>query len=214
MKQLLLFTSLLLAGTIAASGQGIAVDADRVHVAYETVDNPITIGLENCSCKNLRLTVDEGQLRKGPDDCTYIFNSDKAGKAIFTLSRKAGDGYADVGQITYRVKPLPLPEAYIGGRHNAQMPIVVFRAQEGVIAKLDGFDFDVWFKVTSFQMDVIRDGQVVSSEKNNKNVFEPGARKAMLAAQPGDKVVFSNILSRKPNGTIVALEPIEITLTK
>ncbi len=214
MKQLLLLSNLLLAGTIAASGQGVAVDADRVHVTYETVDNPITIGLENCSCKNLKLSVDNGQLRKGPNDCTYIFNSNKPGTAVFTLSRKAGNGYTDVGKITYRVKPLPLPVAALAGKRDGDVPLNIFKAQMGVIAKLDGFDFDVHFKVTSFQMNVIRDGKVYASVQNNNNVFELQAKTVIAQVLPGDTIVFDDIMCLKPDQKEIALESFSVNITK
>ena len=212
MKQLLLFITSL--GALPAVAQEAAVAIDNAHIAYEIVSNPITIGLENTSCSRLKLTVDVGILQKGPGDCEYIFTTDKPGKAVFTLSKKEGNTYVEAGKMTYQVKPLPLPVAMVAGSHEGAIPLVVFKAQEGLIARLEGFDFLTQFKVTSFQMEVIRDGRVLLSTKNNDNIFEPVARTVITHVAPGDTVSFSNIMCRKPGDTEVELESFNINIVK
>ena len=211
MKQLLFFTAIL--GSLPAVAQEAVVGIENAHIVYEQVSNPISISLENTPCSQLKLATDVGYLQKGPGDCQYIFTTGKPGKAVFTLSKKAGSQYVEAGKITYLVKPLPLPEAMVAGKHGGAVPALIFKAQDGLIARLEGFDFPTQFKVSSFQMEVIRDGKVLLSTKNNDNIFEPVARTIITHVAPGDTVSFSSIMCRKPGDAEVELEPFSINIT-
>lgn len=210
MKQLLLF--MIMTGVAPAAAQDAAVDIDKMHVAYVTVDNPITISLENVPCNKLSLAVDIGTLQKGLGDCQYTFTTDKPGRAVFTISKKEGAKYIEAGKVTYLVKPLPRPTAMIAGKHGGTIAVAIFKAQEGMIARLNGFDFDTSFKIASFQMEVVRDGKVLLSTKNNGNVFEPVARTILTHVAPGDMVAFSNIMCFMPDKRQIELESFSIDI--
>lgn len=208
--------SMLVAGSVCtATAQDNAVaDAARIHVAYEGVENPITIAAEHCDCNKLSLSVTEGELRKAPagKPCEYIYVTTRPGKIDFTIKKKEGSGYKEIGKVGYVVKPLPMPYASIAGRHGGTIPLNQFKVQKGMMAQIDGFDFDTRYQVKSFRMDVLRNGQALFRMQHDSNIFNAAATAFFNKLLPGDKVVFTDIVCLKPMGGVAELESFDLTL--
>lgn len=190
----------------------VAVTMNKVNVVYELVENPLIVAVEGCPCKEIRLTTDFGTINEDDTPCHYKYSSPRPGKATFTISRKEGTGYRKVGSMIYRVKRLPLPEATVGGIANGNMPADRFKVLLGLIAEISG-GWDLRAEVLSFQVEVIRNGQLLLSVQNAGPKFNDKLKAFMSGAQAGDLVSFRSIRCRKnQEGDIWNLEPITISL--
>jgi hypothetical protein len=94
----------------------------------------------------------------------------------------------------------------------------VFRAQMGISAVLDNFDFDARFQVISFDItfkakrstDLI--GPLHSNSAFFKDLPPEGARYQSTQALPGDRVYIENIKAVGPDKTIRSLGSINLLL--
>ncbi|WP_162903305.1 GldM family protein [Taibaiella koreensis] len=202
--------ALLLLFTLPAEAQ-VAVSMDKVHVAYELVDNHIIAAVEGCPCKDIQVVTDFGTIKEGEEPCAFIFNAPGSGRATFTVSRIKGKDYRELGKTIYRVKPLPLPLVTVGGVQHGDMQVAKFRAQHGMIAAMqDGWDFRL--EVVSFRMSVSRNGEIIFNEENVGPAFNDVLKPFLIKVQPGDIVLFSGIRCRKSSDHTISIDPFEIRL--
>jgi hypothetical protein len=115
-----------------------------------------------------------------------------------------------------RVKRIPDPIAKVANKVGGVMAANVFRAQLGVQAVLENFDFDVKFEIVSFEFSYIqrrKEYQAVGTVtgayfRNNPQVATYMERLAAV----GDRVYIDNIKARGPDGSVRILGNISFLL--
>ena len=92
------------------------------------------------------------------------------------------------------------------------MPANVFRAQLGVAAVLENFDFDAKFEVTSFEFSYQQRRKDYQGPEPVKGAYFRGNAAVLKyvtsQAAPGDRIYIENIRAKGPDGTIRALNSI------
>ena len=84
-----------------------------MNVLYIGVDNPISVGVPGVNPSGVRATMSGGTIRRSGKD--WVARVTKKGKATIVASATMSDGTARrMGQMEYRVKQLPKPEAKWG----------------------------------------------------------------------------------------------------
>jgi len=102
----------------------------------------------------------------------------------------------------FRVKKIPDPVSKVGGKTgNVEMKKAELATIGGVVAELQGFDFEARFVVISFELSAVVRG-ALKSELCQGNGLSPGARTILNAATPGSKIFFENVKARGPDGTV------------
>lgn len=193
----------------SVSGQNIVMANDAINVFYESLDNPVSIAVENTG--NIIAETDNGTLlRSSPGK--YILQNAKPGMAVITLKQKAGKQLIKIGEKKFRVKELPLPRANIGGRYGGSIVLTVFKAQMGLRVNFDNYDFDISLKITRFNVTIIRNGESVFKQLNTGNNFSDIVKEAFQKTKVGDVVMFDEIFCLFPSKSERKLVPIEIML--
>jgi gliding motility-associated protein GldM len=194
---------------------GASIQLDKMNVFYIGVPNPITVSAAGVPLENIALSIPGANLSstaKGKYDVTV----GQPGKVTATVSAKMPDGTSKtMGTMEIRVKRIPDPQARIAGKASGYIPANVLKAQTGVIAALDGFDFDAKFQVISFRMGHTprRGGDYWESTKLATNAYFTDEMKARLnVIKPGDKVFFDDIKARGPDGSVRSLNGITFTI--
>ncbi|NJN33496.1 MAG: gliding motility protein GldM [Saprospiraceae bacterium] len=180
------------------------VSADKMNVFYIGVDNPISVAAAGVSSNSIRVSISNGQIKK-TDNNNYVVNVTTPGEAIVTVSAEGGLNV----QKKFRVKKIPNPAVMLpanipsrkGGRVNAS----IMSAQNGLIAELEGFDFDARCSVQSFAMVYIPRREDPRQANNNGGAFSSEAQRFVSQAKPGDTYNFMSIKARCP-GDAVARE--------
>lgn len=196
--------------------EGGSIQLDKMNVFYIGVPNPITITAAGYSVEDVSLTVPNADLTptgKGK----YDVKVSTPGKVLATIMAKTASGMKQVGQpMEIRVKTIPDPVAKVGGKTGGPVPVNVFKAQSGVVALLENFDFDAKFKVLSYDFSYLPkkgDYQPLGSVKgalfsNNQAVD----RYIRDIARMGDKVFIENIKAVGPDGRTRNLNQIVLSL--
>ena len=190
--------------------QNVVMSCDAANVLYESIDNPISVAIENGS-SNIIVETNNGILIKAAAG-KYIVQHAKPGMAILTIKRKMGSRMLVVGERKFRVKDLPLPVACIGNKVGGGINKSILIMQQGIVARMTGFDFETNFKVTRFNIMIIRNGATLFNHDNIGNRFDDAVKTSFQLLAIGDQVFFNTIYCIGPDKRERAIGAIEFTI--
>ena len=181
---------------------------DKNNVIYIGVDNPARVVVQGCPPEQVTLQSDELTLKK-TGDYTYSIRANKPGLAKIRIS---GNGYEQT--YHYRVKRMPAPVAMLGGRYTSKaLRAGEFRAQLGVFAVLESFDFDAKCYITGYHVTYLHPREEPEFAQNSGGRFNEQTRKLIDKARPGDVYMFDDIRCKCPGDTVArGLESLVITI--
>jgi gliding motility-associated protein GldM len=184
----------------------VAVAADAMNVFYMGVDNPVSISAPS---PKFNATA-PGLSKKGKG---FVMRPKKPGKVTINVTgidELTGKSKA-LGKAEFRVKRIPTPVAYIGGKTGT---VVLSKSKlgNGVIqAKLEGFVFDVKVKVKSFKL-----GTTVSGDyKNVKisgNKMNTKAKSLIKRASRGQRFYLEKMAVKMPDGRTVTMGNVTVKI--
>jgi beta-lactamase regulating signal transducer with metallopeptidase domain len=182
-----------------------AVSLDRMNVFYLGVDNPVTVAASDISSKNVTVSIDNGKI--SGSNGSYIVQPSKVGKAIINVY----DGTKQIGSWAFRVKFLPDPVVKVDGKKSGTISVSKLLTIEEVVADLENFDFDARFEVIEFSVYAKING--FFRDEVSKSAKITDAQRALMGQlKPGDKVTFTDIKAKAPDGSIRQLNAIMLTI--
>jgi len=102
-------------------------------------------------------------------------------------------------------------DAEIAGMTDGKIDKNVLLGSSAIIPNMKGFEFDIYFVITSYRFGAIINGDWF--EKNIKgNVFTDEVAKIIRNGKRKQKFFFDNIQAKGPDGTIRSLNPINLEL--
>jgi hypothetical protein len=192
----------------AAAGQQVAIMADKMNIAYLGLNNPLTIVAANYPCDEISVTTDNGSIRKN-EDCGYDFYPAKAGIANILVFNK---GKEEIGAQKYRIKYLPAPTGRVAGKTGGSVGLAEFKAQIGIAAYLDGFDFQAHFAVSGFKIGVYRAANLIYDHLNKGARFDSSTRSFFQTLQINDRVLFSDVRCACPDNRVHQMADMEFIM--
>src|SRR5690606_19336481 len=119
------------------------------------------------------------------------------GKITACINAKTAGGGKPVSSMETRVRTIPEPVAKIGGKTGGVLGAAIFRAQTGIPAVLENFDFDTRFTVTSFDVSWLPKRGEYQGPFSVQGAYFKGNPQVnqyqTTLAKPGDKVFIENI---------------------
>ncbi len=174
--------------------RSVAVSADKMNVFYIGVDNPISVAAAGISSNDLRVSASGGGATISKTGSTnYNVRVTSPGTATV---RVTGGGLND--PFEFRVKRIPDPVAKIAGTTSGTMGNGEFKAQGGVIAELENFDFDARCDIAGFELIYAAPRQDPVPVTNPGPRFNSQARNLINQAKPGDVYYFNNVRAKCP----------------
>ena len=176
---------------------------------YVGVPNPITVVAEGISCKNTNVAIEDGAIVPGESLCKFVVSFYKPGVVrgrVFLITKT---GQKILYETKFRVKKLPNPTAKIGGIRNDTIRKSSLVAQLGVLASLEGFDFDAKFSVTNYTLIINRDMKTIFGKTISKTAkFDDEVISQLQSLKDSDMVFVYDIMARAPDGSDRKLDPI------
>jgi gliding motility-associated protein GldM len=168
------------------------ISASKMNVFYIGVDNPVEVSAAGVSSNQIKVNMSNGDLSKNGDG-TYTARVSSPGTASVSLSAP-GLNYSK----EFRVKRIPDPVVKLGKLMPGKVGDGEFKAQNGLIPWLDGFDFDARCSVVGFNF--IRQAKRQDPEINPNGGGGFDARSQSLAskAAPGDTYIFQDVKCKCP----------------
>lgn len=188
---------------------GVVVSPTKMNVLYIGVDNPISVSVPGVAPENVRPTLSGGSLT--PDSKAgkgnYIAKISGGKKATVSVSADLGGSMRPMGKFEFRVKRVPDPEAYCAGQTDGLISKNKLAAAGAVIPKMNNFDFDLVFRVTSFEITMNIGGDLITTTANG-NRFTDGMKGKIKGLKSGSRVYIENIKAVGPDGVPRKLKPI------
>lgn len=185
-----------------------SISLDKMNVFYVGVPNPITFSASGVPAGNLKYSVENCTLTPAEGVNKYIVTVTSPGaKAKISLSATLSDGTSkSFGTYEYRVKRIPDPYPVVANKRGGSAVANELKVQDAILARLDNFDFDAKFNVTSFTVTYLpRRGDPEEASSNSMYLTGPNASPAVAAImsklKPGDKIFFENIKAIGPDKT-------------
>jgi gliding motility-associated protein GldM len=187
---------------------GVAVSADKMNVLYIMGDqpNPLTISGGSGSEK-IQATLTGGTIKHVQGSAFEAFPTTPGEQTInVTIDGKT------TGK-KFRVKYLPDPIAFVGTHKGGSMSAAEFKANAGLITKLENSEFLAAFKVISYKMGGIGGGiPIYTQAVNQGNRWSDKAAEIVKRATPGTQVFFDDITVVGPDGRQRQIQPIFFSL--
>ena len=134
----------------------VAVSADNMNVFYRGVVNPVSAGAAGVSPSDIVINATGAGVKYVPraEAGKYDFTFSGMGDCLITVSKKGPDGVKPVGPPQkFRVKPLPKPDAKIGGKFAPdEMKKGELSTVSAIGAGAAGFDFQANYIVQSYEI--------------------------------------------------------------
>lgn len=181
--------------TYEVGRRSVTVTPDKMNVMYVGVENPISVVAAGISSNDLRVSASGGGIQLSPSGTgKYIARVSKPGSATVTVS---GGGLRPTS-FDFRVKPIPDPVAKLGGETSGDIGNGTFKAQQGVIAELQNFDFDARCEIAGFELVYAPTRKDPIPVTNGGATYNAQARNLVNQAKPGDTYYFNNVRAKCP----------------
>ena len=118
-----------------------------------------------------------------------------------------------MGNFEFRIKPVPDPVANFAGKRSGDANMAVSKsavlAAQGVLAEMVNFDFDLKFKVISFEMSMTING-VEATAKSNGNMVSGEQKTYIGKMKGGSKIYIDNVKVVGPDGSVRTIPGLNI----
>ncbi len=180
----------------------LAVSSELTKVLFRGIDNPISVSGGGVGAEGLSVVASNGEaLNKGSGKYVLHPGDGNEDKISVTAHRPDGSS-ANLGTETFQVKDLPNPVAYVGVNGGGRMRSAEFKANSGLRAVLENFDFlsGVNFQVTGFTLYAVGGDQIPQLLQGTSNSYSFGQVQAIISkCRPGTIVSFEDIHAVGPD---------------
>ena len=186
---------------------GASIFLEKMNVLYIGEENPLTVSGGSVGAEKVSVSFTGGTIAKESGD-KYIAKPSKPGLAKIIVN-SAGK----IAEFPMRVKYLPDPTGFIGTHKGGAISSAEFKAIGGLIAKLEGSEFESPFKVVSYKLAAIG-GNISQYQEavNNGNRWTGGAENIVSKASPGTNIFFDAIRVVGRDGRTRELPPMVFSL--
>lgn len=178
--------------------RSVNVAAEKMNVFYIGVENPVSVTAAGVSTNEIKVNASGGGLRldkKG--NGKYVATVSTPGESNITVS----GGGLEPTKFMFRVKRIPDPVPMLGRGPNASggsMGSGEMRAQEGIYADLQNFDFEARCEIVGYELTKVAPRQDPVSVQNSGARYSSQASNLTNSAKPGDRFFFDNIKAKCP----------------
>ena len=191
----------------------VTISNTDLNIMYRGYDNKFSISVPGVANDKVKVSVSGAAVRQ--QGGLWIIKPGDGSKSVsISVSAELDGRMQPMGSKEYRVKALPKPGAYFKSgenEYNGEKPIprsVLLNPNSTVIASYgpEGL-LDLPFQIVGFRADI---NGVLMESKSNKFTKEQMDRMGKL--KPGNSVILKDIRAKGPDGKVVPLSPIPLTL--
>lgn len=166
---------------------------------YRGVENPIQLITSGISSENLRIELTNGELLESNGQYRIVPGR---GQVVTLRVSSVGEDTALINLQEFRVKHIPDPKPFFGGKTGSDnIPRRDLMAAQGVIAKMENFEFDTRFEIVSYTVSATVRGSVVDAPCRGARLTND-ARIIIRELRSGQKLYIEKIKAKGPDGTI------------
>jgi gliding motility-associated protein GldM len=199
-----------------AAKPSTVISADKMNVLYIGVDNPMSISVPGVANDLVTVAASGGGVSLVRDAKLggghYVATATTQGECNISVSAKMDNKNMPMGAMKYRVKRVPDPVAKIANMKGGPINKNTLAAQAAIIPVMEGFDFELFPRVTSFKITVVRRGRDPIEINSESNMLTPAMKDVILQSPLGTKIYFEYIKASLPDKTTRSLNPLNFVL--
>ena len=195
------FSILLKFFIMQLQSQTVAVELNYP-IAWPSLENQLTIVVEGVACSHLYIRTDNGSITHGSRDCGYRYIPRKVGEGHFFIYNTSNNDTILIEERRIIVRQWPEQPAEFAGKKTGTISRGEFFAQRGVNARISGFDMSGSHEVYSYEIKVIRSGEIVLELSNIGGAFESDNLERLEIIQGNDEILFEKIIAKMPGEDI------------
>lgn len=186
---------------------GASVFLEKMNVLYIKEDNPVKISGGSVGREKVKVSFTNGEISHADGDSWNVVPTTPGeGKIIVDADGKRTE-------FPMRVKFLPDPTGFVGTKKGGAISSAEFKAIGGLLAKLEGSEFQSSFKVVSYKLAAIGGGVPQYMEATNEgNRWTGSAANIVGKATPGTNVFFDEVRVVGKDGRVRTLPPMVFNL--
>jgi gliding motility-associated protein GldM len=186
---------------------GASVFLEKMNVLYVKEDNPVKISGGSVGREKVHVSFTNGEITHGEgDDYNVVPTTPGEGFIVVNAAGKET-------KFPMRVKYLPNPTGFIGTHMGGSISSAEFKANGGLIAKLENSEFQSAFKVISYKLAALGGAISTYQEATNEgNRWNNAAAALVTKASPGTNIFFDNIIVVGKDGRKRELPPMVFSL--
>lgn len=173
--------------------RSVAVSADKMNVFYIGVENPLTVSASGVSSNDVKVSA-SGPIKISGSGSKRMVTATTPGEATIRVTA----GGKNLGSFPFRIKRIPDPVARLSNKADGSMGSGEFKAQGGVGAFLDNFDFEATCQVAGFTLVHVAKRQDAVEATNKGARYNDATRRLVNRASPGDVYYFDNVRAKCP----------------
>lgn len=183
---------------------GASLQLDKMNVMYIGVPNPVTISASGYNLNDVSWNMPGAKITEtAPGKYDVVVDKPDYKGVEYVVSAKDKTGrVVTVATGKIRIKNIPSPIVKLGNVEGAgMMGTGELRAQQGLAAVLENFDFDYRYTVTSYNALLLQKGSdVADPARGTGPMFSDNnsVRELLSKARPGDRLIFENIRVKGP----------------
>ena len=178
----------------------MTVSPTKMNVFYMGLNNPVSISAPGISANNIIVSMTNGTIQKGAEG--YFVRPEKVNvPAVISVSAMIDGQSKLIGSTDFRVKPVPDPLAYVAGKVDGQISLTELQGNDGIVARIPEFDFEMKFIVTSFVVSTTLQGFTVDKPTTG-NRFSAEQKELIKRLKPGNRLYFESIVAKGDDGTV------------
>ena len=185
-------------GEYLVASKTIVVSPINMNVFYLEVDNPVKLSVPGFAAADISASMSNGTIRATKKSSgEWIARPNKKGKSKVTLYTNIDGKRTRMGDTEFRVKEVPPPKPYIGGKSDGIIEKQRMLTAGGIQAKLEDFDFKgVRYKIVSYSFTTVYKGDQVTETVNGQR-FNAKINAIINNTKSGNSITVSNIMAKR-----------------
>ncbi len=185
-------------GEYLVASKNIVVSPINMNVFYLEVDNPVKLSVPGFAAADINASMSNGAIRATKKSAgEWIARPNKKGKSKVTLYTNIDGKRTRMGEMEFRVKEVPPPKPYIGGKSDGIIEKQRMLTAGGIQAKLEDFDFKgVRYKIVSYSFTTVYKGDQVTETVNGQR-FNAKINAIINNTKSGNSITVSNIMAKR-----------------
>jgi gliding motility-associated protein GldM len=208
------------AGEYLVAAKTAVVSPTNMNILYLEVDNPLKISVPGYTAGEISAVINNGKVSATKKTLgEYSARPSKKGKALVTLFANVEGRRTKMGEVEFRVKPVPPPKAELLGAKSVNGTTVIDKMMMvnagGILARLKDFDFKgVRYMITSFRLTGVYKGEQMKEETKGPQ-FSSKMINIIKNIKAGNTITISNIQAKRvdyKNSVEIPLDPLVIEI--
>jgi gliding motility-associated protein GldM len=192
----------------------VTISPTKMNVFYRGIANPVDVSVPGVTKENLRIDITNGRIvQQGNEFMVYPNELDEQGRrTTVSVYARVGGTERMMGSMNFRVKRVPDPVAQVANLSGGNIRKEDLQVEDGVMAVLPDFDFNLRFTVTQFDVSLTGAGGYVNTWKSVNNRFTADQKAQFRNLTTGSIIYIDNIRAKGDDGTDRDLDPISFKI--